>query len=62
MYGVCGREGVTGSAVCIGFTPGEKVQEKVLLAFNLEDRSRRKDAGSVSLCLWSRKELPFLVL
>ena len=71
-----GREGVTGSAVCIGSTPGEKVQEKVLLALNLEEGSRRRDAGSVSLCLcswiWffsfgregerSRKELPFLFL
>ena len=76
MYGVCGREGVTGSTVCIGSTPGEKVQEKVLLALNLEEGLRRRDAGSVSLCLWSwiwffsfgregersRKELPFLVL
>ena len=54
-----GREGVTGSAVCIGSTPGEKVQEKVrkkvLLALDLEEGSRRRDAGSVSLCLCSRR-------
>ena len=54
-----GREGVTGSAVCIGSTPGEKVQEKVrkmvLLALDLEEGSRRRDAGSVSMCLCSRR-------
>ena len=39
----------------------EKVQEKVLLAFNLEGGSRRRDAGSVSLFsvmvlfLWTRR-------